>query len=374
MKIRLVIFFLVLFISITTLYLIRNILLSDLSKRISNEEISYISYIKISSVGDIFLHESNIKTGKTKTGYDFSFSFEDVAPVLRKSDITTCWLGAVYDTIGPYTGYPLFKSPAQLLTALKESGFDIMLRTNHTMDYYEDGLMSTTELMKKNNLIQLGAFITKEESKEIYIIKKDSLDIALLSYTYGLNGLMPKYSWEVAMIDTAKIGMEIKRAAELSDFVIVFLHYGTEYSREPDKFQKRIARFCAESGAGIIIGSHPHVIEPIETILTKDNRIVYSAYSLGNFFCGQRKRYTDCGMILSFYIEKSARTNFLAEVKSISYTPTYVNKYFENGDLKYKIILADEFNDISDTILYLKIKESLSDTREILHFISGIHK
>ncbi|MGE3063627.1 MAG: CapA family protein [bacterium] len=354
------------------LYLISGrFVLSYAAKKHPLKESSYISYIKFNCVGDVFLHDSNLKSAETKDGFEFKASFQEISSALRDADITSCWLGGVFDTTGPYTGYPLFKSPDELLTALHESGFDLMLRTNHTMDYYEEGLESTTNLIEKNGMIQLGAFLTEEKSREIYVAVKDSLKVAVLSYTYGLNGLKPKHSWEVAMIDTAKIRSDIERAKNISDFIVLFLHYGTEYSREPSEYQKRIARFCAEAGAGIIVGSHPHVIEPVETLVTKDNRIVYSAYSLGNFFCGQRKEHTDCGMILSFIVEKSSRTNSKAIVKSISYKPTYVKKYLSENSYKFKIVLSEEYSDSSDKEIFNRIKESAEETKCLMRLISG---
>ena len=330
-----------------------------------------ISYVKISCVGDVFLHDSNIKAAESKEGYSFKGIFDEVSALLSDADISSCWLGGVYDTVGEYKGYPLFKSPAVLLDELKESGFDIMLRTNHTMDYGIEGLVLTTEEIRKRGLVQLGAFLTKEESKSIFVFVKDSLKIAFLSYTYGLNGLPTKNSWDVALIDTFKIKEDIENAKAISDFTVVFLHYGTEYSIEPSAYQLKIARFCAEAGAGIIIGSHPHVIEPVDTIITKDGRVVYTAYSLGNFYCGQRKERTESGMILSFIVEKSNRTGFHAEVKSISYKPTYVRKIIDSeGKAKFNVIFSENFRDSSNPAEYKRIKESVDETKRLMEIIS----
>jgi len=374
MRVRVIIYFVFFSCFSLGILFIDSYLNEILEKKIANEKSSYISSIKIKCVGDIFLHNSNLEAAKTNSGYDFSSAFENVSVPLTDADITSCWLGGVFDSAGPYAGYPLFKSPVELLDALKESGFDIMLRTNHTYDYNEAGLISTSGNIKKRGLIQLGAYASEEESEHIFTFSKDSLTLSMISYTYWLNGFKAKKPWQVSLIDTEKIAEDIKKAKTVSDFVIVFLHYGTEYSREPSEYQRKIARFCAEKGAGIIIGSHPHVIEPVETIITEDGRIVYSAYSLGNFFCGQRERYTDCGVILSFFVEKSSRSNSKAIVKGLSYTPTYVCKYTENGNFKYKIVLSQTFADTSDTMLDRIILESLSDTRDILKLISDTLK
>lgn len=302
----------------------------------------YISHITIASVGDIFLHSSNIQSGKKDSEYDFEYSFEYIKPLIKTADIATCWFGGVADSIGPYTGYPCFKSPHKIIDAIKNSGFDVLMRTNHTYDYFENGLKSTTSFIKSRNLIQLGAFIDEDESEKIYTFTKDSLTIAILSYTYGTNGLIPKNKWEITLIDTAKIRSDIIKSKKISDFTIVMLHYGTEYSRYPDSFQKRIARFSAEAGADLIIGSHPHVVEPVETLITSDGRIVKSAYSLGNFYCGQRKKYTDTGIILYSIIEKSSRTKGIAVLNNISVTPTYIHRWYDNG-FKFLVIPIKDY-------------------------------
>ncbi|MCS7250624.1 MAG: CapA family protein [candidate division WOR-3 bacterium] len=264
----------------------------------------FLNEIKIISVGDIFIHESVLKSvyQKENESYNFYFCFEEVEPYLKKVDIATCWFGGVLDTIGPYTGYPCFKT--------------------------------STKILKKYNLIQIGAYISEEESKEIYIFEKDDIKISFLSYTYGTNGIPIPKPWMVNFIDLEKIKKDIEKAKRISDFVIVALHFGEEYERYPNKEQKRIVREIIKFGADMIIGSHPHVIQPVEMIEI-DNKKVFVAYSLGNFFCGQRKRYTDTGIMLKYTIDKKENKIFLKEV---SYLPCWIAKYKTKEGDKFKIL------------------------------------
>uniref|UniRef100_A0A7C4XJC1 CapA family protein n=1 Tax=candidate division WOR-3 bacterium TaxID=2052148 RepID=A0A7C4XJC1_UNCW3 len=292
--------------------------------------------VKIISVGDVFIHKSILNSvyNHKEKSYDFFPVFEEIKPYLDSVDLSTAWFGGVLDTIGPYTGYPCFKTPKALALALKWAGFGVLFRTNHTLDYGLKGLKTTTKVLKETGLAQIGAYLSAEESKEIYIFEKNGIKIAFLSYTYGTNGIPIPKPWMVKLIDLKVISEDIDRAKQISDFIIVALHFGIEYERYPNKEQKRIVRKIIAMGADMIIGSHPHVIQSVEIIET-DKKKVFVAYSLGNFFCGQRKRYTDTGVMLKYTIAKRGEETYLKEIK---YIPTYVAKYWNDSSYKFKIL------------------------------------
>ncbi|MCX7994857.1 MAG: CapA family protein [candidate division WOR-3 bacterium] len=292
--------------------------------------------VKIISVGDIFIHKSilnSVYDAKEKY-HDFYPIFEKVKPYLHSVDLTTAWFGGALDTVGPYTGYPCFKTPGELAYALKDAGFDVLFRTNHTLDYGFKGLKTTAKILKDTGLVQIGAYVTEEESEQIYLFEKRGIRIAFLSYTYGTNGIPIPEPWMVKLIDIELIKKDIEKARPLCDFIIVALHLGMEYERYPNKQQKRIARKIAEIGADMIIGSHPHVLQPAE-IIEVENRKIFVAYSLGNFFCGQRKKYTDTGIMLKYIIAKDNNHTYLKEVR---YIPTYVAKYKTGDAYEFKIL------------------------------------
>ncbi|MEO0106938.1 MAG: CapA family protein, partial [candidate division WOR-3 bacterium] len=225
-------------------------------------------------------------------------------------------------------------TPKELAYALRDAGFDLLFRTNHTLDYGFKGLRTTTKIIKDTGLVQVGAYITEEESKEIYVFEKNGIKIAFLSYIYGMNGIPIPKPWMVKLIDLDEIKKDIEKARPLCDFVIVALHFGIEYKRFPNKEQKKTVKKITEMGADMIIGSHPHVIQPVEVLEIEDKKI-FVAYSLGNFFCGQRKKYTDTGIILKYTIAKDSNTVYLKEIK---YIPTYVAKYRVGDSYKFKIL------------------------------------
>ncbi|MEO0075201.1 MAG: CapA family protein [candidate division WOR-3 bacterium] len=298
----------------------------------SNQNINY-STATIISVGDIFIHKSVLDAvyEQERKFHNFLPCFQEVTSILNNADLATAWFGGVLDSIGPYFGYPAFKTPQSLAFALKEAGFDIMFRTNHTMDYGEKGLRTTTAILKKYNIVQIGAYLTEAQSQNIYVFTKGNLKISFLSYTYGMNDIPVSKPWMINFIDTNKIKSDIIRAKQISDFIIVALHFGTEYERYPNTFQRQTVNTLVNAGANLIIGSHPHVIQPVELTAKK----VYVAYSLGNFFCGQRMHYCDAGVMLKYTIVKEQDSVYL---KEISYIPTWNAKYLEKQSYKFRIL------------------------------------
>ncbi len=309
--------------------------------------------LTIISVGDIFIHKSllnSVYNSKEKY-YDFYSCFEEVKPYLNSVDLTTAWFGGALDTIGPYTGYPCFKTPQDLAYALRNTGFDLLFRTNHTLDYGLKGLKTTTKILKDTGLVQIGAYVSEEDSKNIFVFEKNGIKIAFLSYTYGMNGIPIPKPWMVKLIDLEEIKKDIEKADAISDFIIVALHFGIEYERFPNKGQKMIVQKIAQMGADMIIGSHPHVIQPVEMI-ELENKKVLVAYSLGNFFCGQRKRYTDTGIMLKYKIAKDSNKTYLKDIK---YIPTYVAKYRVSDSYNFKILPLEKSINLyqNDSLKYI---------------------
>lgn len=299
----------------------------------------------IVSVGDIFLHDNNLSAAydaKTKK-YNFNSAFSFVADYFKQADLSTAWLGGVMSTSGPYSGYPSFRSPAALVDALQNMGLDIAFRTNHTMDFGIKGLEKTTQIIKEHSLNQVAAHATEADSKNIFIYQKGDLKIAVLGYIYGMNGLPIPKSWMINLIDLKKIKSDVVKAKTQADFVIVALHFGTEYERYPNKWQKNTVKQIADYGADMIIGSHPHVLQTADMVTSTDGRQVFVAYGLGNFYCGQRMHYTDAGAILKYIIEK---TNGVAKLKSVSFIPTWVAEYRDKGKTQYKILPSKQYIDL----------------------------
>lgn len=367
-KSKLILYFIVFFIFLYIILLYGNYLNRKIDadyKKVLEE--TYFEKFEIACTGDIFLHTSNIVDAHLKDNeYDFNYVFDEVRDLLKSSDITTCWFGGVVDTLPPYSGYPFFKSPFQILQSLKNTGFDILLRTNHVYDFGQNGLQRTNSFIKTIFLKQIGGYSSKEESEKIIVVKKGKIRVAFLSYTYGTNGLIPKESWEVDLINFKKIRDDIKKAKDVSDFIVVFFHYGNEYERKYSKFQKDVAFFASSNGADIVIGSHPHVVQPLDSFLLDDGRKVYSAYSLGNFYCGQRKKYTNSGVIFKVILERSKRTDVKVKVKKIFFLPTYIIKDSSKDLHKYKVILSGNHLYEKDDTLRNSIINSVKELKELI--------
>jgi len=288
--------------------------------------------IWISSVGDLMCHGGQLDDARQSDGnYNFIPVFKTIKPFIE--DVNLAF--ANFETVmagGKYTGYPTFNTPDSYAEALKISGFDILTTANnHCLDRGYDGLVKTIEKIRKMGFYQTGTFATEDESNEILIINEKDIRLAILSYTYGTNGINPPKGkgWCVNLINTARMKEDIAAAKKFGvDKIIVVIHWGEEYQRTPNNNQKRIAGELFDAGADIIFGSHPHVIQPMETLTVKDDKgkdkKVFIIYSMGNFVSNQRKKYTDSGVIVKVQIIRE-RISGETVIGRIEYIPTYVS-------------------------------------------------
>lgn len=257
-------------------------------------------------VGDIMQHDSNIAAAfdlETKR-YDYSACFEYVAPILRAADLT---FGNLELTLAgaPYKGYPQFSAPDALAVELKKSGFDILVTANnHSLDRRRKGLERTLRVLDSLQLLHTGTFRDSLERSETYplIVTKNGFQLSLLNYTYGTNGIPVTKPNIVNLIDTVLIKHDLEKArSQHSDAIIVFMHWGAEYQSLPNQEQKRLAALCFREGANLVIGAHPHVLQPMQWN-KQENQVV--VYSLGNFVSGQRPRYRDGGAMVWIDLQK----------------------------------------------------------------------
>jgi len=302
-----------------------------------------IDTIKISAVGDLMCHTPQIKDAKQSDGsLDFSHMFEFVKPILEKSDLTVGNLETVFaGSEQKFSGYPLFNSPDEFALAIQKAGFDVLVTSNnHSLDREFYGLERTIKILDSLGIKHCGTYITQEDSEQILILEIKSLKLALLSYTYGTNGIPKPKGKEfcVSTIDTSKIKSDIQKAKQQNpDKIIVYLHWGNEYQRNPNQSQKKLAEFLFHNGVDIILGSHPHVIQPSDIKIINDTtgkeKKVFVIYSMGNFISNQRKKFTDSGVIVHLSLIKNLSINETL-IDTIYFTPTYVSKL--NG--RFRII------------------------------------
>ncbi len=256
------------------------------------------------AVGDIMTHSMIVKHALQKDGsYDFVPYFADVAPVLSQGDFV---LGNFETRVaGQDKGwlyYPRFNAPDSLAPAIAGAGFSLLCTANnHCMDMGAQGVIRTNRILEQNGLLQTGTAASAEDAAIIRILEKNGVRLAVLAYTYGTNGMpIPKDKpWMVNLIDREVIRRDIAKTRKLkADFVAVFLHYGTEYVRHPDGQQKKLVGDVLGYGADIVLGSHPHVAQPMEMVrINGQDRAVI--YSMGNFLANQLQKYTYLGVIFS---------------------------------------------------------------------------
>ena len=302
-------------------------------------------------VGDIMAHRPQVNAARYFGGgsYDFTPQFKEITPLLSGADLLVGNLETVLggaETDADYTGYPLFNTPDSLLDALKDAGFDVLLlANNHANDKKPQGLLRTQEEIKKRGLLWAGVDDPEKVRSPVpLLVEVQGIQIALLNYTYGSNTALPAKGAQLrpSVIDEVQILKDISAARDKSaDIVVVCLHWGNEYALKPSDAQRVLAGKLQEAGADIIIGSHPHVVQPIEiTMASEDERPRLVAWSLGNFVSNQRPIPRERTMLLSVEItEKEGESR----VSRVAVAPLWVqNRRKPHGFMR--ILHADEAN------------------------------
>ncbi len=250
-------------------------------------------YIDIIAGGDNLYHMPVIKSGLQADGsYNYSSIYTELQPMIKDADIAVIGQETVFaGKEQGYSGYPLFNSPDGVGKTIAEEGFDVVLHaSNHVMDKWAAGVERTLEFWDNYpDITVLGINKSEEEDSKVKIREVKGTKIAMLNYTYDTNGLpVPSdKSYLVELINEKNIEEDALWAEENADFTIAFMHWGTEYSTVPNDMQKSLSHKMADWGVDLIIGSHPHVIEPVEWIETESGNKLLVYYSLGNFVSRQ---------------------------------------------------------------------------------------
>ncbi|MBR4575225.1 MAG: CapA family protein [Lachnospiraceae bacterium] len=241
-------------------------------------------------VGDILLHDGIEKCARQEDGsYDFTAIFAHTKDAIEDADLAIVNEEVIIggEELG-VTGYPSFNAPYEIADELAETGFDVICHaTNHALDRGKSGIENCLSYWGENHpdIRTVGIYTDRADSEDICIFENDGYKIAVLNYTYGTNGIpLPKnMPYAVNLLDEKKVISDLAKAEIEADITIVCPHWGTEYDHGISAYQKKWAKIFAENGADIIIGTHPHVIEPVETIEGCDGRDVPVYYSIGNF-------------------------------------------------------------------------------------------
>lgn len=316
--------------------------------------------------GDFMQHLAQIEAAQTDSGYCYDDCWQYVRDEISRADIA---IGNFETTLGgkPYNGYPSFCAPDEFFTSLVDAGFDIFLTSNnHSLDTGKRGIERTISRMNEEDRIaQVGTYIDRadRDNRYPYVFEKNGIKIALLNYTYGTNGLTESAPNIVNRIDTAIMAQDIAKArAAAPDAIIACIHWGIEYDQQPNKSQHELADWLIAHGVDHIIGSHPHVIQPLEMRQDSAGKEHLVVYSLGNYISNMKIRATDGGMMVRLVLEKDSVTR----VADCGYSLVYTARPVKSGKKNFELIPAARPREEYTEAVKQGMQIFLDDTRKLL--------
>ena len=275
--------------------------------------------------GDAMQHQKQIDVARVKDGFDYSQCFEAITEFVSSADYAVVNLETPLGDKN-FSGYPCFNAPVAYAESLRDAGFDLFLpANNHVLDRRDAGLKRTVEALDDLGVDHIGTYVNAAVRNEVLPFIKDikGYKVAFLNYTYGTNGIPVQGDVVVDMIDRKKIVEDIKEARKAgAELIALNIHWGVEYVLLPPPQVKALADFLCKQDVDMVIGGHPHVIQPMEMRMNETtDRPVLLVYSMGNLISNMRTRDTRGGAMVRVELGRdSART---AYVKKASYMPHF---------------------------------------------------
>ena len=350
------------------------------------EEVNKASLL---AVGDTMVYNAqlNAQYDASIPKYNFNNNFEYVKKYIEKADYSMLNLETTLtgNKTYKYSSYPKFNSPDELADGLKYAGFDLIsTANNHAYDKKDLSIKNTLATLKNKELDVVG---TRESDGKRFIVKKiNGINIGITSYSYGkiindnifLNNvkISDEYKNNINVFDSTSVDKAFSNINSTlkdmnnNDLQVVYLHWGSKYYLKESSFQQQLAQKLCDAGVDVIIGSHPHVVQPVTTIKSSDNKHeTVVAYSLGNFLSNQTRdqfnNYTEDGLMINIDISKSS-TDKKAKVEKVTCIPTWLNKYYNKNTSKYvyEIIPIANKSDLDkmDNLPEDKVKKSYENT------------
>ncbi|MCC3867197.1 CapA family protein [Terrisporobacter mayombei] len=346
----------------------------------------------ILAAGDVMVHTPQLQAQYDYSNgtYNFDNNFKYVKKYIENADYSLANLETTLagNDVYQYSSYPTFNSPNELADALKNAGFDLLSTiNNHSFDKSDLGVNRTLSTLKEKGFDTVGT--RKNSSSNEYIIKDiNNIKVGITSYSYGdvknnnkyLNGIKISEECEDKMniFDSSDVNKAFETISSTtdkmkdSDLQVVILHWGKEYARKETDFQKQLSQKLCDNGVDIIIGSHPHVVEPVETITSTDGKNeTLVIYSLGNYISNQRREtvgaYSEDGLMVNINISKKANEQE-AKVKKVTCIPTWVNKYSNGYKNVYEIVPIEDESDLNSITSLNKynVKQSYNNTASLI--------
>lgn len=314
--------------------------------------------------GDLMQHMPQVTSAEVDSGYCYKSYYRLLEPLWRECDAVILNLETTLSDRG-FSGYPMFRSPWQIARDAKDAGVThFVTANNHSIDCGGDGLLKTLGYLDSLSIPHVGTFcdsLDLELGSPIYI-KKSGFNIALLNYSYGTNGIvLPKHRREiVSMIDTTQMLHDIQKAKRgFATNIIAFMHWGYEYNSRECGEQRELADWLHRNGVDIVIGSHPHVVQPMGYHITGGDTTGVTVYSLGNFVSNQRKRYQDGGIGVTLKLSRADN-----QVRyHMEYTPIWVDKYSDDSGWHYDVVPAFSSGSVAHKPAYQLF---IKDTEKII--------
>jgi len=282
--------------------------------------------------GDAMQHQGQLDQALSEGGgsrYDYSDCFTYIAPAIAEADYAVCNLEVPLGGGPTYSGYPCFSAPDSYAVALKDCGFDMMLTANnHCLDSGDRAARRTLLALDSLKIDHIGTYYDSAERSKLVPYLKDikGIRFGFLNYTYGTNGIEPRDGMEVSLIDKKKMAEEIAATRKAgAEIIVVAMHWGVEYILRENVVQRELAQFLIDQGVDLIIGGHPHVIQPMEIVRNeKERKDVLVVYSLGNFISNMKTNDTRGGALVRARIERDSDGK--ARLVSANYDTFYCAK------------------------------------------------
>ena len=306
--------------------------------------------VTLMALGDNLIHNSTYWSMELPDGgYDFTSIYNDIKPTVESYDIACInQETALVADRALIDNYPSFGTPQEAGDALAQAGFDVITQaTNHCYDKGDTGVLDSIHFWRDNypEITLLGIHDSQEDADTIRVVEKNGIRIAMLNYTYGLNAGAPADAYMIDRLDNYDhIASDIAKAKEQSDFVIVFAHWGEEDQTTPNDYQKTWAQFFADEGVDLVIGSHPHILQPLEVVTGKNGNVTPVFYSLGNFFSHQLSVTGMLGGMASVTIEKDADGTHLTDYELIP-TMNVIIRRASDGWFDYRPMLLKDYTE-----------------------------
>lgn len=320
---------------------------SDEGKTAAKENTTTVSFM---GVGDNLIHDTVYLDALQDDGtYDFKKMYENFKEDLDDTDIKFINQETVLggEELG-LSGYPTFNSPTEIASDLEDTGFNLVnLATNHCLDRMEQGIANELEAFNKTDIVYDGVYTSQEEYDSIPTFEVKGITFSFLAYTYGTNGIEPNYSYNVSYFDESQIQSDVNKAKEISDVVIVSAHWGDENTFEPNDFQQTYAQLFADCGVDVVIGTHPHTIQPVEWIQGKEGNEMLCVYSLGNFIGGMLTADNAIGGEIKFDFVKDGND---ISIENVEWIPIIIHFEGDKNNIMeerygYKTYKLDQYSD-----------------------------